>query len=152
MQPAIPMRRDGFSTKTVNGAFRHARPHATYHVHVHECRPTDNLSLTVFYEKFSGLMGSVCAATVTASERFVRHGRDTPPPLTRGISVNQDIIQGKWKQLKGSIRNQWGKLTDDDLDRLDGNQQYLSGKLQERYGWAKETADEEIRRFERTLN
>jgi uncharacterized protein YjbJ (UPF0337 family) len=66
--------------------------------------------------------------------------------------MNQDIIQGKWKQLKGSIRNQWGKLTDDDLDRLDGNQQYLSGKLQERYGWAKETAEEEIRRFEKSIN
>ena len=66
--------------------------------------------------------------------------------------MNQDIFEGKWKQLKGSIRNQWGKLTDDDLDRLDGNQQYLSGKLQERYGWEKDKADEEIKRFEKALH
>ncbi len=66
--------------------------------------------------------------------------------------MNQDIIQGKWAQLKGSIKQKWGKLTDDDLDRLDGNQQYLSGRLQERYGWAKERADDEIRTFERSLH
>ena len=63
--------------------------------------------------------------------------------------MNQDIIQGKWKQLKGSLKTQWGKLTDDDLDRLDGNQEYLSGRLQERYGWAKDRAEKEIRDFTR---
>ncbi len=66
--------------------------------------------------------------------------------------MNNDIIQGKWRQLKGSLQQKWGKLTDDDLDRLDGNQQYLSGKLQERYGWAKDEADREIREFERSLH
>jgi uncharacterized protein YjbJ (UPF0337 family) len=66
--------------------------------------------------------------------------------------VNQDIIRGRWRQFKGSIRSLRGKLTDADLGRLDGNQQYLSGKLQERYGWAKETAEEEIRRSEKTIN
>jgi uncharacterized protein YjbJ (UPF0337 family) len=66
--------------------------------------------------------------------------------------MNQDIIQGKWKQLKGSIKAQWGKLTDDDLDRLEGNQHYLSGKLQERYGWAKDKADEEVKRFQKNLH
>ncbi|MBN8482145.1 MAG: CsbD family protein [Xanthomonadales bacterium] len=66
--------------------------------------------------------------------------------------MNQDIIQGKWKQLKGSLKAKWGKLTDDDLDRLDGNQQYLSGKLQERYGWARDQAEREIREFEKTLH
>jgi uncharacterized protein YjbJ (UPF0337 family) len=119
---------------------------------VNEYRPTDNLALTAAYAIFTVPIGSVCAATVTASERFVRHRRHTPPTLARGQSMNQDIIQGKWKQLKGSIRNQWGKLTDDDLDRLDGNQQYLSGKLQERYGWANERAAEEIKRFEESIN
>ena len=66
--------------------------------------------------------------------------------------MNQDIIQGKWKQLKGSLKAKWGKLTDDDLDRIDGNQQYLSGKLQERYGWARDQAEREIREFEKTLH
>ncbi len=66
--------------------------------------------------------------------------------------MNNDIIQGKWRQLKGSLQQKWGKLTDDDLDRLDGNQQYLSGKLQERYGWARDEADREVREFERSLH
>ena len=66
--------------------------------------------------------------------------------------MNTDIIKGKWKQLKGSLKAKWGKLTDDDLDRLDGNQQYLSGKLQERYGWARDQAEREIREFEKTLH
>lgn len=66
--------------------------------------------------------------------------------------MNQDIIQGKWKQLKGTLKAKWGKLTDDDLDQLEGNQQYLSGKLQERYGWAKDEADREIREFQKTLH
>jgi uncharacterized protein YjbJ (UPF0337 family) len=66
--------------------------------------------------------------------------------------MNQDIIQGKWKQLKGSLKTQWGKLTDDDLDRLDGNQEYLAGRLQERYGWAKDRAEQGIREFSRRLD
>ncbi len=66
--------------------------------------------------------------------------------------MNQDIIQGKWSQIKGSLKTQWGKLTDDDLARMDGNRQYLIGKLQERYGWQKEQAEQEIRSFEHTLD
>lgn len=58
--------------------------------------------------------------------------------------MNWDIIQGKWTQLKGSIQEKWGELTDDDLDRLDGNKDQLSGKLQEKYGWTKAEADREI--------
>jgi len=66
--------------------------------------------------------------------------------------MNPDIIQGKWTQIKGSLKSKWGKLTDDDLDRLDGNRQYLTGKLQERYGWQKEQAEREISDFERSLS
>jgi uncharacterized protein YjbJ (UPF0337 family) len=65
--------------------------------------------------------------------------------------MNQDIIQGQWAQLKGSLKSQWGKLTDDDLSRIDGNHQYLLGRLQERYGWQKDQAEREIRDFERKL-
>lgn len=65
--------------------------------------------------------------------------------------MNQDIIQGKWTQIKGSLKTKWGKLTDDDLSRIDGNHQYLVGKLQERYGIAKEKARVEVKEFERTL-
>ncbi len=66
--------------------------------------------------------------------------------------MNQDIIQGKWTQLQGSLKAKWGKLTDDDLSRHDGNHQYLLGKLQERYGWKKDQAERELRDFEQTLN
>ena len=66
--------------------------------------------------------------------------------------MNQDIIQGKWTQLKGSLKTKFGKLTDDDLSQANGNRQYLVGKLQERYGWQKDQADREISAFEQTLN
>jgi len=58
--------------------------------------------------------------------------------------MNWDIIQGKWKQLKGSAKEKWGELTDDDLDQIDGNKDKMAGKLQEKYGWTKEEADKEI--------
>ncbi|HEX3896442.1 MAG TPA: CsbD family protein [Rudaea sp.] len=66
--------------------------------------------------------------------------------------MNQDIIQGKWTQLKGSLKNKFGKLTDDDLSRADGSREYLAGKLQERYGWQKDQIDREIDSFEKTLH
>ena len=65
--------------------------------------------------------------------------------------MNQDVIQGQWQQLKGSLKAKWGKLTDDDLSRAQGDHQYLIGRLQERYGWQKDQAEREIREFERSL-
>ncbi len=65
--------------------------------------------------------------------------------------MNTDIFEGKWKQLKGKVKVQWGKLTDDDIDVAEGNSQYLAGKLQERYGITKEKAEEEIAEFQRKL-
>ena len=54
--------------------------------------------------------------------------------------MNQDQIKGMWHQLKGEAKTQWGKLTDDDLDQIEGNTEKLVGKVQERYGYAKERA------------
>ena len=54
--------------------------------------------------------------------------------------MNWEQINGKWKQVKGSAKQQWGKLTDDDLEVINGQQESLVGKLQERYGIAKEQA------------
>lgn len=54
--------------------------------------------------------------------------------------MNSDIFEGKWKQLKGKVKTQWGKLTDDDIEVAGGHSQYLAGKLQERYGISKEKA------------
>ena len=58
--------------------------------------------------------------------------------------MNTDILEGKWKQLKGSIKDQWGKLTDDDVDRIAGNYEKFEGTLQERYGWKKEEASQAL--------
>lgn len=66
--------------------------------------------------------------------------------------MNEDTIKGRWKQLKGKIRQKWGKLTDEDLTRADGHREYLVGKVQERYGMAKDKAADEVREFERSLD
>nr|WP_322939613.1 CsbD family protein [Pseudomonas sp. s4] len=61
--------------------------------------------------------------------------------------MSSDIIKGKWKQLGGRIKERWGNLTDGDLDVAEGHSEYLAGKLQERYGWTKEKAQQELRAF-----
>ena len=61
--------------------------------------------------------------------------------------MNQDILEGKWKQVKGEVKNFWGKLTDDDVTRLDGSSEKLAGVLQERYGYTKDEAHKEITQF-----
>jgi uncharacterized protein YjbJ (UPF0337 family) len=66
--------------------------------------------------------------------------------------MNNDIIRGKWTQIKGSLKSKWGKLTEDDLARADGNREYVIGKLQERYGWAKDQAEREMHQFEQHLS
>jgi len=63
--------------------------------------------------------------------------------------MNKDQWQGKWKQLTGQVRKQWGQLTDDDLDQIAGDRQRLEGKIQERYGIAREEARKQIEEFER---
>lgn len=65
--------------------------------------------------------------------------------------MNEDIIAGNWKQLKGKIQAKWGDLTDDDFDVAEGNSEYLAGKLQARYGWDRDRAIEEVHKFERSL-
>ncbi len=55
--------------------------------------------------------------------------------------MNWDQVEGKWTQMKGSVKEQWGKLTDDDITSINGKQDQLIGKLQERYGIAKEEAE-----------
>lgn len=65
--------------------------------------------------------------------------------------MNKDIISGKWTQLKGKVQAKWGDITDDDMKVAEGNAEYLSGRLQERYGWAKDRAETEVRDFEQTL-
>ena len=66
--------------------------------------------------------------------------------------MNADVFAGKWKQAKGEVKNWWGKLTDDDLTRIEGNRDKLIGALQERYGYAKDRAEQEVdRHFHETV-
>lgn len=60
--------------------------------------------------------------------------------------MNNDILQGNWKQLKGQVKEWWGDLTDDDLTKIDGKRDKLVGALQERYGYTKERAEQEVTR------
>jgi uncharacterized protein YjbJ (UPF0337 family) len=64
--------------------------------------------------------------------------------------MNEDTLKGQWTQFKGRVREQWGKLTDDDVARIEGNSEQLIGRLQERYGWAKEDAKREVDNWMRT--
>lgn len=57
-----------------------------------------------------------------------------------------DVFEGMWKQAKGQVREWWGKLTDDDVERIGGKKDKLLGVLQERYGYTRERAEEEVRR------
>ncbi|MDX9992794.1 MAG: CsbD family protein [Anaerolineales bacterium] len=61
--------------------------------------------------------------------------------------MNEDIFKGKMKQVRGDMKIWWGKLTDDDLDQVEGNADKLSGALQERYGYSREDAKSEIDKF-----
>jgi uncharacterized protein YjbJ (UPF0337 family) len=60
--------------------------------------------------------------------------------------MNKDIFEGKWKQIRGQAKDWWGKLTNDDLDRVGGKFDKLVGLLQEKYGYTRERAEEEFNR------
>jgi uncharacterized protein YjbJ (UPF0337 family) len=66
--------------------------------------------------------------------------------------MNCDQIEGKWKQVKGSVRKQWGELTDDDLTKMAGSRDKFVGVLQERYGIAKEEAQKRADEWAKTVN
>ena len=63
--------------------------------------------------------------------------------------MNKDEIGGNWKQLKGKAKEKWGKLTDDDMTVIEGKRDQLVGKIQERYGYAKDQAEKEVSDWER---
>ena len=64
-----------------------------------------------------------------------------------GAMMNWNQVEGSWHQIKGKVREQWGRLTDDDVDTLGGKREKLAGKIQERYGISLEEADREIREW-----
>ena len=64
--------------------------------------------------------------------------------------MNKDIFEGKWEQIKGSVREKWGDLTDDDMTQINGSREKLLGKIQEAYGRSREAAEQEIKEWEKT--
>jgi uncharacterized protein YjbJ (UPF0337 family) len=66
--------------------------------------------------------------------------------------MNSDQLKGKWKQIKGSVKERWGKLTDDDLDVIDGQSEQLIGKIQERYGIVREAAQKQVDEWNNTAS
>jgi uncharacterized protein YjbJ (UPF0337 family) len=67
---------------------------------------------------------------------------------TREDGMNWDQIEGTWKQMKGKVKEQWGRLTDDELDTVAGKRDQLLGLLQKKYGWSKEQAEREVNGWE----
>jgi uncharacterized protein YjbJ (UPF0337 family) len=63
--------------------------------------------------------------------------------------MNKDIFEGQWKKVKGNVKEQWGKLTDDDLTKINGKRDQLLGAIQTRYGYAKDKAEDELNKFEK---
>jgi uncharacterized protein YjbJ (UPF0337 family) len=61
--------------------------------------------------------------------------------------MNEDILKGKWKEIKGGVKVQWGKLIDDDFARVEGNKEKLLGVLQQKYGHAKDKVEHEYKHF-----
>jgi uncharacterized protein YjbJ (UPF0337 family) len=65
--------------------------------------------------------------------------------------MNWDRVEGNWKKFSGKVREQWGRLTDDDLDVIEGRRETLSGRIQEIYGISQDEAERQIKRFEDSL-
>ena len=61
--------------------------------------------------------------------------------------MNRDVLEGQWKQLKGKVKQQWGRLTDDELDVINGRYDELAGLIQERYGYSRDEAVNELDMF-----
>ena len=62
--------------------------------------------------------------------------------------MNKDIIKGQWNEIKGSVQQQWGKLTNDDIDQINGDRTKLAGRIQKAYGITKDDAEEQLKAWE----
>jgi uncharacterized protein YjbJ (UPF0337 family) len=70
--------------------------------------------------------------------------------ISQGGSMNWDQVEGKWKQASGKVKEKWGKLTDDDLQTIAGKRDQLVGRIQERYGIARDVAEKQVEEFSKT--
>ena len=78
---------------------------------------------------------------------FIKKGDSMNNRKNEDVQMNEDILAGKWKQLRGEAKKWWGDLTNDEMDQIAGQRDVLVGKLQERYGYTKERAESEIDKF-----
>jgi uncharacterized protein YjbJ (UPF0337 family) len=85
---------------------------------------------------------------IITSSRKERNGRYDPTLNYEDTMMNKDEIGGNWKQFKGKAKEKWGKLTDDDMTVIEGKRDQLVGKIQERYGYAKDQAENEVKDWE----
>ncbi len=65
--------------------------------------------------------------------------------------MNKDIIEGKWTEVKGAVKQKWGKLTDDDLAEINGNREKLAGKIQQNYGLARDEVEKQLKDWEKDI-
>lgn len=68
------------------------------------------------------------------------------------VTFNRDVLTGKWKEIRGKAKQTWGKLTDNDLDRISGRFDELTGLVQQRYGYPREQAEKEVTHFIEQMN
>ncbi len=66
--------------------------------------------------------------------------------------INTDILAAKWKQFRGKVKEQWGRITDHDLERIEGKRDQLIGLVQEKYGYTKQKAEQEVEQFLKRIN
>ncbi len=66
--------------------------------------------------------------------------------------MNSDIFSGNWKQFKGEVKKQWGKLTDDQVDQAEGNREKFIGMIQENYGVVRDEAEKQVKEWEESMN
>ena len=71
---------------------------------------------------------------------------------TMNVTFNRDVLTGKWTQVRGKVKQTWGKLTDNDLDRINGHFDELVGLVQQRYGYARDKAEKEVTHFIEQMN
>jgi uncharacterized protein YjbJ (UPF0337 family) len=83
--------------------------------------------------------------------RVVRCRGTIPFNTSGGTTMDWNRVEGNWKQVKGKVKEQWGKLTDDDLDVINGRREQLEGKLQQRYGFAKDQIHKDVDDWFRAL-
>lgn len=95
------------------------------------------------------VQGAVQDSVDQAKQAFQEetHSENNSAKKKKGNSMNSDTVEGQWKQMKGKARQQWGKLTDDDLDRVQGKREELTGLVQEKYGYARDQAKKEVDDF-----